>query len=107
MLRRREIELRDAMAGAMAAARVSGGQFRALVPVYGGRLGVALQVMRGQQIRRRRAVVLTAIVATIGGAAAAVAVERMIAHRRPPEPVAEEATEVVDNVKSESAFTNQ
>ena len=108
---KREIELRDAMASALAAARVSGGQFRALVPVYGGRLGVALQVMRGQQIRqRRRTVALAAIVATISGAAAAFAVERMIAHREPAEPAgpaAEAATEAVDNAKSEAAFTNQ
>ena len=110
---KREIELRDAMAGAWAAARFSGGQFRALVPVYGGRLGVALQVMRGQQIRqRRRTVAMAAIVATLSGAAAAFAVERMIAHREPPtepgtEPAAEPATEVVDNVKSDAAFTNR
>ena len=108
----RQIELRDAMAGAWAAARVSGGQFRALVPVYGGRLGVALQVMRGQQIRqRRRTVALAAIIATISGAAAAFAVERMIAHRETTEPaaeqVAEAATEAIDNAKSEAAFTNK
>jgi len=104
----REIELRDALAGAWAAARVSGGQFRALVPVYGGRLGVALQVMRGQQIRqRRRTVALAAIVATISGAAAAVAVERMVAHRGPIEPGTEQAAEAIDKVKSEAAFTNQ
>ena len=104
----REIELRDAMAGALAAARVSGGQFRALVPVYGGRLGVALQVIRGQQIRqRRRTVALAALVATISGAAAAVAVERLVAHRGPAGPGTEQAAEAVDNAKPEAAFTNK
>jgi hypothetical protein len=104
---KREIELRDAMASSWAAARLSGGQFRALVPVYGGRLGVALQVMRGQQIRqRRRTVAMAAIVATISGAAAAFAIERMIAHREPAGTGTEPATEVVDTT-SEAAFTNQ
>lgn len=103
---KREIELRDAMASAWAAARISGGQFRALVPVYGGRLGVAAQVMRGRQIRqRRRTVAMAAIVATITGAAAAFAVERMVAHRDSPEPASEPAEAV--GTKSEAAFTNQ
>jgi len=105
---KREIELRDAMASAWAAARFSGGQFRALVPVYGGRLGVALQVMRGEQIRqRRRTVAMAAIVATITGAAAAFAVERMVAHRDSAEPAAEPAAEPIQNVKSDAAFTNK
>jgi hypothetical protein len=108
---KREIELRDAMASAWAAARISGGQFRSLVPVYGSRMGVALQVMRGRQIRRqRRAVALTAIVATITGAVAAVVVERMLAHREPPgpaEPVTEPAAEAIGEVTPETAaFTN-
>jgi hypothetical protein len=104
----REIELRDAMAGAWAAARISGGQFRALVPVYGGRLGVALQVMRGRQIReRRRTVALAALVATISGAAAAVAVERMVAHRVPAGPATEQAAEAIDNAKPEAAFSDK
>ncbi|MCU7730430.1 hypothetical protein ODJ79_42500 [Actinoplanes sp. KI2] len=105
---KREIELRDAMAAAWAAARVTGGQFRALVPVYGSRMGVALQVMRGREIRqRRRAVTLTAIAATIVGAAAAVAVERVIAHRESAEPVTEQAAEAIENVKAEAAFTDK
>jgi len=105
---KREIQLSDAMASAWAAARITGGQFRALVPVYGGRLGVAMQVMRGQQVRqRRRTVAMAAIVATISGAAAAFAVERMIAHREPAESGDEPATEALENVKSEAAFTNQ
>src|SRR3954447_173654 len=106
---KREIELRDAMASAWAAARISGGQFRALVPVYGSRMGLALQVMHGRQIRqRRRAVTVTAIAAMIAGAAAAVAVERMIAHRESPEPVTDQTAEASDTVPSEAAaFSNQ
>jgi hypothetical protein len=81
---RREIELRDAMAGAWAAAKVSGGQFRQLVPVYSNRMGLAYQVMLGQQVQRRgrRAILVSTLVAIIGGAAVAVAAERMIAHRK-------------------------
>ena len=107
---RREIELRDAMANALAAARVSGGQFRQLVPIYSDRLGLAYQVMRGEQIRRMgRAIAVTAIIATIGGAAAAMVAERLIAHRRADEAVAEEAvTEesatAKEAIKSDAAF---
>jgi hypothetical protein len=102
---RRDIELRDAMAGAWSAAKVSGGQFRQLVPVYGDRLGLAYQVMRGQQLRRAgRVIAVTAIIATISGAAAAVLAERLLAHRRPAE-VGEEAAAPEEVTKSEAAFT--
>jgi hypothetical protein len=109
-MRRREIELRDAMAGAWAAARVSGGQFRQLVPVYSDRLGLAYQIMRGQQRRRAsRAIVLAAIIATVGGAAGAVLAERLIAHRQPPEPTTETSdTEIAADeapARQESTFT--
>ncbi|MFF5295852.1 hypothetical protein [Paractinoplanes globisporus] len=102
---RREIELRDAMANALAAARVSGGQFRQLVPIYSDRLGLAYQVMRGEQIRRmgRRWIAITAIVATVSGAAAAVVAERMIAHRRSDEAAESEAKD--ESVTSEAAFS--
>ncbi|WP_433383877.1 hypothetical protein ACQPZX_22580 [Actinoplanes sp. CA-142083] len=113
---RREIELRDALAGAWTAARISGGQFRQLVPVYADRMGLAYQVMRGQQIqRRRRAIAVTAILATLGGAAAAVVAARLIGNRTSEEAVAatDEAVAKVDEavadeaaaVKSEATFT--
>ncbi|WP_030443254.1 hypothetical protein [Actinoplanes subtropicus] len=109
---KREIELRDAVAGALASARISGGQFRALMPVYGTRLGVALRVMRGEQIRRRRrTLAMAAIVATISGAAAAVAIERVFIHgasssEPAPEPATDAAAEPL-NTRQEAAFTNQ
>src|SRR4051812_42036935 len=99
---RREIELRDAMAGALAAARVSGGQFRLLVPVYSDRIGLAYRVMRGHKVRRTgRRMALTAIVATVSGAVVAVAAERLLAHREPAAPV-----DTQDEVpaQSEAAF---
>jgi hypothetical protein len=81
---RRDIELRDALAGAWTAAKVSGEQFRQLVPVYSNRMGLAYQVMLGEQVRRRgrRQLVVSTVVATVAGAALAVAAERMIAHRQ-------------------------
>ncbi|MFI5897758.1 hypothetical protein ACIA5D_47500 [Actinoplanes sp. NPDC051513] len=102
---RRDIELRDAMAGALTAAKVSGGQFRQLMPIYGDRLGLAYQVMRGQQIRRMgRALAVTAVVAAVGGAVAAVVAERFIAHRKGAE-VGEEAATPEEVTQSEAAFT--
>lgn len=99
---RREIELRDILADAMGAARITGGQVRQLMPVYGDRLGLAYQVIRGQQIRQMgRAIAVTAIVATISGAVAAMVAERLIAHRQ----VSEEAAESEEPVKSDAAFT--
>jgi hypothetical protein len=99
------MELRDAMAGAWTAAKVSGGQFRQLVPVYSDRLGQAYQVMRGRQIRRMgRAIAMTAIFATIGGAVAAVVAERLLAHRTPAE-VGEEPAPAEEVTKSPAAFT--
>ena len=99
---RRDIELRDAMAGAWSAAKVSGGQFRQLVPVYSNRMGLAYQVMLGQQVQRRgrRAILVSTLVAIIGGAAVAVAAERMIAHRK--EAAAEETEPATEPV---AAFT--
>ncbi|GIF21882.1 hypothetical protein BJ973_002209 [Actinoplanes tereljensis] len=80
---RREYELRDAMSDAWAAARVTGGRFARLAPVYGDRMGLAYQVMLGQRARRRsrRAIAVTALVATLGGALAALAAERYFGHR--------------------------
>ncbi|GIE98463.1 hypothetical protein [Paractinoplanes rishiriensis] len=86
MRRRRELELRDAMADAWAAARVTGGQFRQLGPVYADRLGLAYQVLRGRQLRRMgKAFALTAVLAAVGGAATALIAERALAARRTPE----------------------
>jgi hypothetical protein len=84
MRRRRELELRDAMADAWAAARVTGGQFRRLGPVYADRFGLAYQVLlRGRQRRRMgTAFTLTALVAAAGGAATALIAERVLAARR-------------------------
>src|SRR5690242_961740 len=110
---RREIELRDAVANAWTAARVSGGQFKQLVPIYSDRLGLAYQVMRGQQIRRvRRTVAVTALIAAIGGAAAAMVAERLLAHRTPSETGEEAAPEAAteaapeEAVQSDAAFTS-
>jgi hypothetical protein len=76
------MELSDAMADAWAAARMTGGSFRQLAPIYGERMGLAYKVMRGQQIRRMgRTLALTAAIAAVGGAAVAMLSERAIAHR--------------------------
>lgn len=102
-MRRREIELRDAMAGAWSAARVSGGQFKQLVPIYAGRMGLAYQIMRGQRVQRAgRTIALTAVVATVAGAVVAIVAERLIAHRT-KEIAAEEAA--TEPAPSEAAFT--
>jgi len=70
------------MADAWAAARMTGGSFRQLAPIYGERMGLAYKVMRGQEIRRMgRTLALTAAIAAVGGAAVAMLSERAIAHR--------------------------
>lgn len=76
------MELRDAIDNAVAAARASGGEFRQLVPVYANRAGLALQVMRGEDLRRTgRTIAITAIAATITGGVIAIMAERLLAHR--------------------------
>ncbi|GIM95915.1 hypothetical protein [Paractinoplanes toevensis] len=88
---RRDYELRDAMSDAWTAARVTGGRFVRLAPMYGDRMGLAYQVMLGQRVRRRsrRAIALTAVVATLGGALAALAAERFFGHRAEEAPTEE------------------
>jgi hypothetical protein len=86
------MELRDAMADAFAAARMTGGSFRQLAPVYADRMNLAYQVMRGRQVRRMgRALAVTAAIAAVGGAATALVSDRLIAARRTSEPAPEAA----------------
>jgi hypothetical protein len=69
---RKEIQLRDAMAAGWAAARLTGGRFARLGPVYADRAGLAYEVLRGRQIRRSHRPLL--LIALAGATAGAVAV---------------------------------
>ena len=99
---RRDYELSDAMGDAWTAARVTGGRFRRLVPVYGDRFGLAYQVIRGERVRRQglRLLTGTALIAAAGGAVLALAAERFVGHRAAQEEPAEQTP-----APSEAAFT--